>query len=87
MLITCVTITQCFIYERNGQRISYVAISVLSIVGIFVVLCVVGVKMRWFSWLTPLIVIIVLSNIKLIISIIKYIPQLIFNYKRKSTYP
>ena len=87
MIITCVTITQCFFYERNGQRISYTAIIILSLVGIFVVLCIVGVKMHWFTWLTPLIVIIVLSNTKLVISIIKYIPQLVFNYRRKSTYP
>lgn len=85
MLITTVTITQCFIYERNGQRVSKTAIAILSAMFLFVIVCIIGVCMHWFSWLTPLIVLIVFSNLKLIISFIKYIPQLYFNYKRKST--
>ena len=87
MLITAFTIFQTFIYERNGQRVSNTAIIILCVILLFVVVCIVGVWMHWFSWLNPLMVIIVFSNIKLVISFIKYIPQLVFNYRRKSTYP
>ena len=87
MFITAFTIFQTFIYERNGQRVSRTAILILSLIFLVIVLCIVGVYMHWFSWLSPLMVIIIFSNIKLVISFIKYIPQLLFNYRRKSTYP
>ena len=87
MLITGFTIFQTFIYERNGQRVSNTAIIILALMFLFVIVCIVGVYMHWFSWLNPLMVIIIFSNIKLVISFIKYIPQLVFNYRRKSTYP
>ena len=52
---------------------------------LLIILCIIAVWLNWFSWLSPLIVIIIFSNIKLVISFIKYIPQLVFNYRRKST--
>ena len=87
MIHTYITAFQCCIYERNNQRVSNTAIVVLCLIGLFVVLCILAVWMHWIAWLTPLIVIIIFSNIKLVISFIKYFPQLIFNCKRKSTYP
>ncbi len=87
MILTYITAFQCCIYERNNQRVSRTAIGILCLIGLFVVLCIIAVCMHWFTWLTPLIVIIIFSNIKLVISFIKYIPQLVFNYRRKSTYP
>lgn len=87
MLITSFTIVQCFIYERNGQRVSKTAIVLLCLIFLVILLCVIGVVFHLFSWLNWLIVIIVFSNIKLVISFIKYIPQLVFNCRRKSTYP
>ena len=87
MLITSFTIVQCFIYERNGQRVSKTAIVILCLIFLVILLCVIGVAFHLFSWLNWLIVIIVFSNIKLVISFIKYIPQLVFNCRRKSTYP
>ena len=66
---------------------SKTAIVILCLFFLVILLCVVGVVFHLFSWLNWLIVIIVFSNIKLVISFIKYIPQLVFNFRRKSTYP
>ena len=87
VLVTGFTIFQCFIYERNHQRVSNIAIGILCLIFLLIILCIVAVAFHWFTWLSPLIVIIIFSNIKLVISFIKYFPQLIFNYRRKSTYP
>ena len=66
---------------------SKTAIVLLCLIFLVILLCVIGVVFHLFSWLNWLIVIIVFSNIKLVISFIKYIPQLVFNCRRKSTYP
>ena len=66
---------------------SKTAIVLLCLIFLVILLCVIGVAFHLFSWLNWLIVIIVFSNIKLVISFIKYIPQLVFNFRRKSTYP
>lgn len=87
VLVTGFTIFQCFIYERNNQRVSNIAISILSVILLLIAFCIIATYFRWFTWMTPLVVIIIFSNIKLVISFIKYFPQLIFNYRRKSTYP
>lgn len=64
---------------------STTAITILCLMFVLIIFCGVAAYFRWFSWLTPLIVIIIFSNIKLVISFIKYLPQLILNYRRKST--
>ena len=87
MLVTIFTIYQCFIYERKEQRVSKVAICILCLIFLLILLCILGVAFHVVSWLTPLIILIVFSNIKLVISFIKYIPQLMLNCRRKSTYP
>lgn len=87
MLVTSFTIFQCFIYERKEQRVSKVAISILCSIFLLILLCILGTAFHVVSWLTPLIILIVFSNIKLVISFIKYIPQLMLNCRRKSTYP
>ena len=87
MLVTSFTIYQCFIYERKEQRVSKVAISILCSIFLLILLCILGAAFHVVSWLTPLIILIVFSNIKLVISFIKYIPQLMLNFRRKSTYP
>jgi len=81
-LITLVTVTQCFIYERGQQRVSYTA---QGIMGIFVVVIIVtggltvGEHMIWLDFLYTL------SYIKLAITLMKYVPQAVLNYRRKST--
>jgi len=82
VLITTVTIVQCFLYERGGQKVSLVAkvLVSLSLVSLLVLLVVAACSA--ITWLTYLMV---FSYLKLGISLIKYIPQAYMNYRRKST--
>lgn len=81
-VITLVTISQCFIYERAAQRVSWTA---QGIIGIFAVTIIVtgglslGSKLAWLDFLYTL------SYIKLAITLMKYVPQAVLNYRRKST--
>ncbi|KAH8277089.1 hypothetical protein KR026_004919 [Drosophila bipectinata] len=86
MFATCITIIQCFIYEarifRGQQRVSFIAYGIL---GIFAVVVVVsaglagGGVIHWLDFLYYC------SYVKLTITIIKYVPQALMNYRRKST--
>ncbi|XP_068630501.1 cystinosin homolog isoform X2 [Battus philenor] len=79
---TLITITQCFLYEREDQRVSMTGRSIL---GGFMVIAIVtaglgaGGKIEWLDFLY------ICSYIKLCITLIKYVPQAYMNYKRKST--
>ncbi|XP_076814053.1 cystinosin-like [Clavelina lepadiformis] len=82
VILTAITIVQCFIYQHGGQRVSRFAMGLLSATGlaVFVLLFVaVGQKISWLEFLM------ILSYVKLGVTLIKYIPQLYMNYKRKST--
>ncbi|XP_071799808.1 cystinosin-like isoform X2 [Asterias amurensis] len=84
--ITAVTIFQCLIYDRGGQRVSVVCKVLCAVAGLFTVITLIitvasGEKL--ISWLMFLYY---FSYIKLVVSIIKYVPQAWMNYKRKSTY-
>lgn len=79
---TCITIIQCFLYEREDQRVST---SARVILGIFACVIIISAglsgagKMDWLDFLYYC------SYIKLSITLIKYLPQAYMNYKRKST--
>ncbi|XP_004533588.1 cystinosin homolog isoform X1 [Ceratitis capitata] len=81
MFATIITIIQCFIYERSDQRVSKTASCILGGIAIIVlvtlILAAVGVS-QWLDFLYYC------SYIKLAM-IIKYIPQVLMNYRRKST--
>ncbi|KAF5303847.1 hypothetical protein FQR65_LT08104 [Abscondita terminalis] len=77
-----VTIIQCFIYEKGGQTISKTARVILGLVTVFFIIsfALLGVQV-----LPLLDFLYYCSYIKLVITILKYIPQAYMNYKRKST--
>ncbi|CAB3404502.1 unnamed protein product [Caenorhabditis bovis] len=82
-VIACsVTIIQCFIYERENQKVStkcrYVIIGFLSFGAICGLLTI-------FRAISILSFVISLSYIKMAITCLKYFPQAIYNYRRKST--
>ncbi|TDG51323.1 hypothetical protein AWZ03_002118 [Drosophila navojoa] len=82
MFATCITIVQCFRYERGQQRVSKVAYGLLSIFALIVIISAGlagGSVIHWLDFLYYC------SYIKLAITIIKYIPQALMNYRRKST--
>lgn len=83
--VTIVTMIQCFIYERQEQTVSYPARGVLAVIWlgalVFVVVTASGGNPHN-PWLTFLYYV---SYCKLAITLIKYLPQAVMNFKRKST--
>ncbi|XP_064552217.1 cystinosin homolog isoform X1 [Drosophila montana] len=79
---TSLTIGQCFKYERGQQRVSKTAYGLLIVFALVVVISAGlagGSVIHWLDFLYYC------SYVKLAITIIKYIPQALMNYKRKST--
>ncbi|XP_071041219.1 cystinosin isoform X2 [Parasteatoda tepidariorum] len=82
---TLVTIFQCFIYERGDQLIAKSTVAILALVwstaGVFLLLTALHVN-KYTPWLTFLYF---FSYVKLGVTLTKYIPQVVYNYQRKST--
>lgn len=81
-VITLFTIGQCFVYERGNQRVSYTAQGFLAFFSLTIIVTVVlsiVEKMPWLDFLYTI------SYIKLAITLLKYVPQAVLNYRRKST--
>lgn len=79
---TIFTIIQCFIYEREEQRVSITARVIIGIFGTFLFISIILAGTDVIHWLDFLYY---CSYVKLTITLIKYIPQAYMNYKRKST--
>uniref|UniRef100_A0A0A9W0D7 Cystinosin homolog n=1 Tax=Lygus hesperus TaxID=30085 RepID=A0A0A9W0D7_LYGHE len=82
LLITVVTITQCFFYERGGQRVSKIASGIIAIIFLIFTISLILPFTKAINWLYFLYI---CSYIKLSITLMKYVPQAFMNYKRKST--
>lgn len=82
---TALTIGQCFCYERGDQVVSKYTASALTVAwsgaAIFLLITSVGLN-KTTPWLTFLYF---CSYVKLAVTLTKYIPQVWYNYKRKST--
>ncbi|PIK56018.1 putative cystinosin-like [Apostichopus japonicus] len=83
--ITCVTIFQTFIYERGGQKVTTVCWILQSIAWMFVTVTLIITAVSSQSVLTWLEFVTFISYIKLGVTLIKYVPQVWMNFKRKST--
>lgn len=87
-IITALTIFQCFVYEGDGQRVSYPVLGASITVILFSITSFIAIKLNllptstsfteldWLYWL---------SMVKLGVSIAKYIPQVMLNHRRRST--
>ncbi|XP_078656144.1 cystinosin-like isoform X1 [Branchiostoma floridae x Branchiostoma belcheri] len=82
VFITTVTILQCCIYERGGQRMSYIGIGLVVLAWLVAAVGLVLALTNTLTWLTYLNF---FSYIKLVITLVKYIPQGYMNCRRKST--
>lgn len=74
LFATCLTIAQCFFYDRGLQQVSLKAITFIITIGGAVVLLAalsVGSLVNWLDFLTYC------SYFKLLITLIKYVPQVI----------
>ncbi|XP_012221680.1 cystinosin homolog isoform X2 [Linepithema humile] len=79
---TVVTIGQCFIYEIGSQRVSTIARIIHGVFAIFILISLILSCVKTINWLDFLYY---CSYVKLSITLIKYIPQAFYNYRRKST--
>uniref|UniRef100_A0A182N5M6 Cystinosin homolog n=1 Tax=Anopheles dirus TaxID=7168 RepID=A0A182N5M6_9DIPT len=81
-IATLLTVAQCFIYERGEQKVSRIAWGIIAIFAVVIVVAGILVGTDTFHWLDFLYV---LSYIKLSVTLIKYVPQAVLNFRRKST--
>ncbi|XP_011174966.1 cystinosin homolog isoform X1 [Solenopsis invicta] len=79
---TTVTIGQCFIYEIGNQRVSTTARIIHGIFALFILISLILSCVKTIQWLDFLYY---CSYVKLCITLIKYVPQAFYNYRRKST--
>jgi cystinosin len=80
-IITLFTIIQCTIYQRGDQRVSNTARGIISVYFVILVIFLILASVDVVHWLDLLNT---CSYIKLSITLIKYIPQAVMNYQRKS---
>lgn len=81
-IATLLTAAQCFFYERGEQKVSRIAWSIIAVFVVVIIAAGVLVGTHTFHWLDFLYV---LSYIKLSVTLIKYVPQAVLNFRRKST--
>ncbi|CAO1433342.1 unnamed protein product [Diamesa serratosioi] len=81
-VITAITISQCFFFERGDQRVSTIARGIISVFFAIIIVTVIMASMGSLHWLDFLNY---CSYIKLAITLIKYVPQAVMNFKRQST--
>lgn len=82
VVLTVITIFQCFIYERGDQKVSLISKVLLSGTWLFAAVALVVTVCHKIEWLTYLYY---FSYIKIGVTLIKYIPQAWMNYRRQST--
>ncbi|KAL6139504.1 hypothetical protein ACLB2K_057808 [Fragaria x ananassa] len=81
VLLTAVTLFQLVIYERGTQKVSRISIGIVGAVWLGAAICF-FVALPTHSWLW---LISIFNSIQVFMTAIKYIPQAIFNFTRKST--
>ncbi|XP_005108750.2 cystinosin [Aplysia californica] len=82
VFVTILTIVQCFLYERGDQRVSKICIGLLVGAWLFAAIALIVTLTHTITWLTYLYY---FSYIKLGVTLIKYMPQALMNFRRKST--
>ncbi|GFP94085.1 cystinosin homolog [Phtheirospermum japonicum] len=82
VLLTAFTLFQIAIYDRGNQKVSRISIGIVSVAWLFAAVCV-CIAVRKHSWLW--LVSFGFNNIQVAMTIIKYIPQAVLNFRRKST--
>ncbi|KAM7268842.1 hypothetical protein ACFE04_011008 [Oxalis oulophora] len=81
VLLTAITLVQIAIYERGTQKLSKIAILIVSVVWLSAAVCF-FFALSHHSWLW---LVTVFNIIQVCMTVIKYIPQAVMNFMRKST--
>eukprot|EP00250_Pteridium_aquilinum_P033368 c5510_g1_i1 orf=48-725(+) len=81
VLFTWITAYQIWIYEKGTQKVSMITVGISSASWFIAALCVIVAwpQGQWF-WLVS-----DFNSIQVAITLIKYFPQVLMNYRRKST--
>jgi len=82
IFITLVTIGQCFIYERGNQKNSKICFLIVGAIWISIFINLIVTLTGATNWLW---FVYWFSYVKLLITLLKYIPQAFMNFRRKST--
>uniref|UniRef100_A0A3Q4B1V0 Uncharacterized protein n=1 Tax=Mola mola TaxID=94237 RepID=A0A3Q4B1V0_MOLML len=82
VLLCLVYVIQAAVYERDGQKVSWMALSLLLIGWTFALVSLFLAVAKQIPWLDYLYYV---SYIKLAVTLIKYVPQAYMNYRRQST--
>lgn len=82
LFATLLTIGQCVRYESGAQRVSWHTWTFLGVIGLVVAALTALGSTAVIQWLD---VLTYFSYIKLLITLIKYVPQAVMNYRRQST--
>jgi len=82
VLISLAVAAQCLIFERAGQRISRTCLGLTAGAILFLTVSLVLTLTNVIDWLTYLYF---FSYVKLGVTLVKYIPQAVMNFRRKST--
>jgi len=85
VFIQTVNLYQCLTYERGGQTLSKICVTLLALVGVVTSALVVVAKLGLSEYVGWFQILLLGSYIKVGSSVIKYIPQVLLNYKRKCT--
>ncbi|XP_015262366.1 PREDICTED: cystinosin [Gekko japonicus] len=80
--VTLFIIFQCCIYEKGSQKVSWVVVGLLALAWIFVFATLFVAVVREITWLQFLFY---FSYIKLGVTLVKYFPQVSWNFHRKAT--
>ncbi|XP_071910032.1 cystinosin homolog isoform X2 [Coffea arabica] len=81
VLLTAITLFQIAIYERGHQKISRTATAIVIVAWLAAAVCVfVAVPHHKWLWLVSC-----FNTVQVVMTVIKYIPQAVMNFKRKST--
>ncbi|PHT49502.1 Cystinosin -like protein [Capsicum baccatum] len=81
VLLTAFTLFQIVIYDRGNQKVSKTSIGIVCVAWLTVAVCV-FVALPSHSWLW---LISCFNTLQVVMTVIKYIPQAIMNFQRKST--
>lgn len=82
LFASSLTALEAIIFDRGPQRVSYIALAIIGLAFLFLIISLILSCTAVITWLDYLYY---FSYVKLAITIIKYVPQAYFNFRRKST--
>lgn len=81
VLLTAFTLFQICIYDRGNQKLSKITVAIVSAVWLTAAICLfIALPAHSWLWLVS-----TFNSIQVALTVIKYIPQVLMNFRRQST--